>query len=726
MGFRSIAARVLAGFLVALAAPSRQARACGPGFGPELFVDRAGTLAELPDGTFVAEAMRLLAKPAETFVALDCTERGCETANARSGGGARERGLYEAGATSFKQGDWEAARGHFLAVLALPGSERRRFSTFAAYMLGRMTGARLEARHWFSEVRQLARTGFDDPLGLAVASYGEEARVSLAAGDDRSAIRLYATQAAFASESGATSLLFLARDLVTSATRLQRVLRDPLAQRLLTTYVWTRGQETWGPRDRRQPPTNRLLDLLAEVPGLAGADRLAAAAWRMGRFDLAGRFADKESTPLALWVQAKLALRRGNRIGAERLLRQVVDRYADEAERRGKPAPRPEAMGYGEEPWYDDDELGMRAAGDLAVLALARADFVTAMDSAVTSCSYPDAAYLADRVLAATELAEFLEANASKIDGACGPDEGDESGSGTRRDKGWEGRLRVLLARRWLRSGRSALAMPLFDGDAFADVARQYVTAQARAQGSGDAIDKSEALFTAAQIARRHGMEILGTEVAPDWGMEDGLFDLDASTKERSYAPLFGPRPRRGRWHDVDEDEQEGKPVKSRGEPLPFSPGFRQTLFTVAERARIEQSAPPHPERFHYRGSAADLALQAAELLPRRSQAWASLLCHAATYVANTEPKRAQELWFKYTRFGAAMSEASFDFGKVCPQPRFDRARALAAKGAGGKSWAPPWRNWRRRNWVLVALGLALAADLLLALVVYRRRRRTG
>ncbi|MFP2909068.1 hypothetical protein ACLESD_29310, partial [Pyxidicoccus sp. 3LFB2] len=265
-----------------LLAPLRDARACGPDFPPSLLSDRAHTLAELPDGTFSLEVTRLLPRPADTFqvgeAPADTDEQG-EPVDPREGGGARERALYSAGAKAFHAGDTLEARARFLDVLALPPEERRRFSTFAAYMLGRTAGAGLEheARPRFAEVRELARQGFDDPLGLAVASLGEEARVLLDAGDDAGAVRLYAEQAAHGSTSGATSLLLVARALHRDEARLKEALKDPLVQRLMATFAWTRGQE-WQWAEEAPGGLQRLLEALAAVPGLSGADRLAAGA----------------------------------------------------------------------------------------------------------------------------------------------------------------------------------------------------------------------------------------------------------------------------------------------------------------------------------------------------------------------------------------------------------------------------------------------------------------
>ncbi|MCH5824191.1 hypothetical protein MMA61_24720, partial [Salmonella enterica] len=44
---------------------------------------------------------------------------------------------------------------------------------------------------------------------------------------------------------------------------------------------------------------------------IADADRVAALAYRVGRYDLAQELADRLDTALAWWVRAKLAIRRG-------------------------------------------------------------------------------------------------------------------------------------------------------------------------------------------------------------------------------------------------------------------------------------------------------------------------------------------------------------------------------------------------------------------------------
>ncbi len=663
-----------------LLAPLREARACGPDFPPELLSDRAGTLAQLPEGAFSLEAARLLPKPVDTFQVVEVVEDADEQGDpkgAREGGGARETALYAEGAKAFHAGDSMAARARFLDVLALPAEERRHFSTFAAFMLARTAGAGLEheARPRFAEVRELARQGFDDPLGLAVASLGEEARLLLQQGDDAGAIRLYAEQAAHGSSSGNTSLLLVARALRRDDARLREALKDPLAWRLMATYVWTRGREWAWYEEEGQGQMRHVLESLAAVPGPEGADRLAAAAWSMGRFDLAERFAGQEATPLSAWVKAKLALRRGDRTAAEQYLAQAVEGL-------------PEA-----EDWVGESQLGtlrphMRAEGERALLALTRGDFSQSAERLVASCSWPDLAYVAERVLTVEELQRFV---ASFPEERCVPELAlawdDDANEGTNTLKG---RLRLLLGRRLLRSGAGAKALEYFQGTRFELPARQYVEARERAESTSDAVDRARALYDAARLARTAGMEVLGTEAAPDWAQVDGFYDLDSFLGSNELPPA--------------KEEARKKMAE-----LP--------LVTEAEQQRLKAHAPPHAVRFHYRSTAADLAEQAAELLPKRSQAYAVLLCRAARYTASTEPERVQRLWRTYVKNGANLKDGEWmSFGQECPEPDFERARAQQPKLSFN------WKGLRRRT--LAALGGGVLVPVALGAALLRRRKR--
>jgi hypothetical protein len=645
--FRSLLTCLL---VLTVLAPLRRASACGPDFPPAYLGDRPRTLAELPDGAFLLEASRLVPKPADDFRVVEDWE---EPEGARTGGGARETELYQAGAKAFRAGPSEEARARFLDVLALPAEERRHFSTFAAYMLGRTAGSATEARERFNEVRELVRQGFHDPLGLAVASLGEEARTYLEEGDDARALQLYAQQAAHGSMSGASSLLRVTRTIAWGdEARLTRAMKDPLAQRLLATYAWTRAQEQLFTEDDEPLPSPmpRLLDALAAVPGLAGADRLAAGAWRAGRFELAERFAGQEKTPLAAWVKAKLALRRGEHAEAERLLAEAAEGF-------------PEAEDWSSV-WGTPRHPRSRVEGERGLLALARGDFAQAAERMLGSCSWQDITYVAERVLTEEELQRLLTAHASDPVTRCQPEL-----VGFNTGESMVSRLRLVLGRRLMRSGKGQQALEYFRGTKWEEPARQYVEALERGRSAWSDVDKAQALYSAARLARTLGMELMGTEGAPDWTWLEGSYDLGS----------------------LEQEEPGNSP------------------FTVeTERQRLTAHAPPHTGRFHYRATAGGLAEEAAARVPPRSQAYAALLCHAAVFDGWHEPR-----WRTYVKNGAYIPGMSF--GQDCPEPDFERLR--------NQKLAMPWKGWRLRTLAMVGGGLGLLPVLGSVLLLRRKRR---
>src|SRR5581483_11580453 len=115
----------------------------------------------------------------------------------------------------------DEARRNWLAVLALPENERRHRSTWSAFMLGRLALAEFDAAPWpekdraaerrnearrrFRETREDAAAGLPDPLGLAAASRGWEARLALHASDYVEAVHLYLAQAATGDDSAVLS-----------------------------------------------------------------------------------------------------------------------------------------------------------------------------------------------------------------------------------------------------------------------------------------------------------------------------------------------------------------------------------------------------------------------------------------------------------------------------------------------------------------------------------------
>jgi hypothetical protein len=503
-------------------------------------------------------------------------------------------------------------------------------------MLGRVRSD-ADAIAAYQRVRALAGDGFEDALGLAASSLGQEARIHLERGDTASAIALYAEQAALGHPDGAVSLLQVTRDLVHRGDE-RRLLAGPLGQRLLAIYLHARAYEL------TDAESDRVWGELAATDGVAGAGFLAAAAYRSARWELAARFAATEPDAVeSLWVRAKLSLRDGDRAAADRFLASAAGRCS---------APR-------------DDESDTTAArdridGERAILALSGdrpVDALVAMWPA--RHRYPtDVAHIAERVLTIDELRTF-------VDGLPVLPRWNEPVP-----------IRDVLARRLMRDGRYLEALPYTDAEPRTDAAL-FASAMSRTR-TGDDFARAHALYEASRIARRHGMEILGTEHAPDWGTVDGAFDL-------------GEYAQGGGWPS--------------DEPSPWVSG--------GERTRIARHAPAIDRRYHYRYVASQLAEQAADHLPPRSQAFAAVLCHATRYVFDIDADRRDQLYGRYVSQGATVDFAS-TFGQECPEPEFERARSMF----------PPTKP--RRHWIAFATPGGLGLLMLLGKLVFAWRRRSG
>lgn len=705
------------------------ALACGPNLPPQLLNDRAEALAWIPEGTLAFELARIDGPirdawtPGEDFGWADEAEilRKAETVLLGEAGAeiamlARETGLpagarqiattlsptdqaYLAGAVAWRNGDLAAAAAAFREASA--GAQPR--ALWADYMLGRMDADGDGGRAAFARVRTAVAAGAIDPLGLALASFGEEARVLLDAGDRLGALKLYLEQARRGSSGGvASARIVLNRALREVARPLDDLLADPQGAAALAAYVYSRGYELspgfieegwrdsgeWDAENHRAaapvtpPLLARFLDALAERGELPiGADRFAAAAYREARYPLAARLAAGVEGPLAAWVRAKLALREGR-------LEEATREYAVAAS--GFPI---------EEIWTRNDydvpfQPQCRVKAEQGILALSRSDYreALALFHAAGEPYWSDTARLAERVLTLDELKAYVDGL-----GPAAP-----LPPPVRHVNEWDGsewfespalpiqhRLRDLLARRLLREGQAQAALAYYAQDATRAEASRYAEAMQRATGSRG-IDRGEALYVAAVQMRVHGLEIAGYEGDPDYAEFGGNYDLNDSTIwDADYNPVRQPR---------------------RDLLLP-------TVWVGSdEAARMAQSRAAPLQRFHYRFRAHDLAQQAADALPPRSQAFAMVLCQASRYVIHRDPALGWAAYQRYVREGAFIPFGP-DFGQRCGEPDFQRARE--------QQRAAEWRETQRQlraalPWVAGG-GLLLLGGLVA--VLWRRRR---
>ncbi len=169
--------------------------------------------------------------------------------------------------------------------------------------------------------------------------------------------------------------------------------------------------------------------------------------------------------------------------------------------------------------------------------------------------------------------------------------------------------LRGLLARRLTRLGRWKEARAYFPPDV-QSVLDQYITAiRFGHDRNRPADERAASLWSAAHIAHDKGMDLLGTEMVPDFYWLDGYFDFHFSPQSRCKDPdaLTAPTP----------DEQR----------------------------RAADAAPKPNARFHYRYLAADHAWAAAQLLPDENDQTAKILCIAGSWLKRRDPKAAQRFY---------------------------------------------------------------------------------
>ena len=670
-----------AAIALALATP---ALACGPDLPPELLIDRKTSLLELPEGTFAFEAAHLVPKPSANFLVvehgdwiysnppaptMEQVERGwladqfdktrrmraqpdAASAYAMGEGVPAEARNYTAGAVAYQKDDYESASKYFLAVLALPVAERAHYGVPAQYMLADMSGTDVEAaQKAYRATRALVEAGAADPLGLAVTSFGEEAKKLLALQDYAAAIALYAQQAATGSVFGRTSLLFVARAVAKDPAKLDSVLADPLSQKLMAAYLYSRVDELDHPDDggenaqseaAKLPGQQVIARFLAAVEKrgldhLEGADRLAAVAYRHGDFDLAKRFAAKSESGLSQWVRAKLALRDGD-----------VTRAAEAYAAASKAFPQDERWADPATAEYDEFaalQPSCRVADEHGIVALSRGEYVSALEHmyAAASVYWPDAAYVAERVVSVDELKTFVDAKVP----AAKPVPVDPAVGGTPVSPATQ--LRALLARRLLRAERYDEALLYFDDADLKKKAAAYVQAK-RDTARTDPIDSARAWYQAAVAARQDGIELIGYELDPDYQEFSGGYDLGYLEPEPGAAETGLSPPRKDLKLPADyvgKDEQ-GRVSASHAEPL---------------------------KRFHYRYVAAGFAGTAADLLPHRSQAFAAVLCSATHWVIHRDADAGAKIYQRYVKQGAYVKWGK-DFGETCPEPNFEGAAA--------------------------------------------------
>lgn len=522
-----------------------------------------------------------------------------------------EFALYARGAEAYHRGDLAGAVKLWQELLALPASERRYRSTWAAYMIARTSVGRDDAKavEGFERTRELARAGHRDSLHLSEAGLGWQARAELNLGRRVEAMHHYFQMVREAGEPertvGYTSLCAICRQALSGgAESLQDLAADPLCRRMVAAYVLSHHLDG----GRWIEAVEKAVTASGERAG-PGADRLAWAAYRSGRMDAAARWAAvaDPQAPYARWVQSKLLLRAGKIDQALDLLRGLVAAFpADEA-------------------WLDDvpyDETlrpGEMVRSEAGVLLLGRRDYAAALDMLARGRFWADAAYVAERVLTVDELAAYVAARAGDADLRALPP----------RENEWQeppmiDRLRYLLARRLARQGEWSRAQGLWPPQVQPDAERYVAAMDVARDAKRSDRDRAAALYRAARVVRTCGLELLGAELDPDWAVYGGDFEQGHTLEDRGVS--VGP------GELLDRQALAASLVAA------LSP-------SGDEKARGRLSAVQPYTRFHYRTLAAELMWQCGERLPDNDPLLARALWEGGTFLKDRDPQAADRFY---------------------------------------------------------------------------------
>ena len=614
---------------------------------------------------------------------------------------------YSLGAMAFDAKEYDKASDYFKKVIALPESERAGRSLWALYSLSRIELIKsktandnshfVQANAYLQQLQAEVTQGASDPLRLSLAGLGEQAYILLHQGQAQievtrgeyeppkidvalnpatldKIIELYATQSAEGDSSGYDSLLMLSRTLMAkNLLELKPLLQQPSVQQLLIAY-WQSSANDFAFDGQLTEMGQQVAKILTIFPTdglmLSQGDKLAAIYYQLGDYASAERLiALAKPSGLTWWLTAKLMMQKGDQAQAAKAYAEAVRHFPTDMNAATATTSQQDAQQQAIE--ADAEQATYcRIRAEQGVLSLERGEYVDALNQLFASGDeyWQDIAYVAERVLTTAELKLFIDEHVPVMNFEY-PKDSDWYDS----VEPLNNRLRYLLGRRLLREGAIAEAPAYFSNPTLNTNVQDYGKALTTAKSS-KGIESARAYWTAAELARHQGMEILGFELAPDYSIYAGMFDLRD-------------------WYAADK-------------------------LSDKEQQRISASQAIPDKRFHYRYQAAELASKAADLVPHNSQAYAALLCQATGWVLYRDDELAQRYYKKYVANGPFVPWAE-NFGTQCETPDFDRA-VEREKANQIAEWNAIYHKLKKP----VAVSVAIIAALLGAYAWRRRKRK--
>ena len=612
--------------------------------------ERAASAPDLSDFADALKTGRL--KPADAAAATEAhqnTRAAIDTKKPLPGGEAdSEFADYHAGAIAPEKPEAAAA---WLKLLARPKEERHYRSVWAAFMLGKNA---LAAKQWagaskyFQQCRALAREGFADSLALAADSYGWEGRAELMAENYPQAARLYLTQLALGDSSAVVSSKRCipewmspasgglpgeaiveaspdkptppppAPDEAKSTARWKEAASDPALQELITAHILATDTAEYTEDFTRSTHWLGVLTA-AGVEKVEDANRLAWLAYNAGDYKSARSWLAKADakSPLALWLEAKFALRDGKFDVAAKIMLEVA---------QGVPAGQHYA--YIVTP-HD------RARGEAAALLYAKGQFAEAFDAFVEGNCGEDVKFMIESILTVDELI----AAAAKIPAPKPPAkdaEGHEIPPLNLTSGGYYWRsssVRSQIGRRLIREGKVKDGRPLLT-EVERKLMDEYIAYAVKAEVKNvSATDRAKAWWDAADLMLDSGHEFRGTEADFHKPENDSG---NWTVREQRVAGTFNPEP----YANPAEKKPVRKPV--------FIPA------TAAEKKRLAATAKQHTKPMRTRMVAIAHLLKAAGLLPDGTEEKARTLNTTGYWLQDIDNPAADKIFARISKEYAA------------------------------------------------------------------------
>ncbi len=434
----------------------------------------------------------------------------------------------------------------------------------------------------------------------------------------------YALDASPAGRGDSNSLDFTCARVVARPELFDEFAADPVCRPIMTAWLVS--------HPHNYPDVDaQWLDAVQKAVGdnpVEHANQLAWIAYNDGDMERAAQWlesADADS-PYTRWIQSKLLLREGRIDEALEVLRDTIPAFPPDA---------PVAETY-DGPMPPEPEI---VQSEIGVLLLGRDDYVNALDALMRSPYWMDAAYVAERVLTIDELRSYIDSHRD-----------DPAFSDTFTERFWyEGdlpklsMLEYLLARRYARQGQWEQAAALLPDteQTIAEALRRllaFATAPLPSKSFAASIsgfvsgifgaeeervidrDRANAFYNAAKLTRRHGMELMGTELDPDWFALGGNYELTGISQLRADSYIR--------------------------ENADYNPALVQALTASDdELQRASTNAPDPDKRFHYRYTASELMWNAAQFLPDNDLKCASALYWGGVYLEDRDPQAADKFY---------------------------------------------------------------------------------